>query len=307
MTRRFFPVLMAVIMCVFCGCRAIGAPEETAVSSAVSETTVPEFPAEVGNITLSQNAETIVSLSPAVTEIICELGGEERLIGVGQYCDYPESVKTLPLCGSAANPDFAAIKSLSPDLLVTQSPIAKKDVTDLSLAGTQVLILTSPKTIEQFYGEYEDIAKALYGNLEYAEKAEAATAPIKNAINAVNGDGGGYICYITDTYDTAPDGTFATEILSLFGENIGGGVIIPAFMAQKDEEGNIITPESEILKQGTVIFLPEYLESLADSDSDGVNDFEGAAEVVVIPESLYMQTERPSGRIIELVEFLRKA
>jgi ABC-type Fe3+-hydroxamate transport system substrate-binding protein len=294
-------------MCILCGCRAIGAPEETTISVTVPETTVAQFPAQVGNITLSENAERVVSLSPAVVEIICELGAEARLVGVGQYCDYPESVKTLPVCGSAANPDFAAIKALEPDLLITQSPIAKKDVTLLNNSGIEVLILQSPKTIDEFYAEYEDIAKALYGNTLYEEKAETAILPIKEAFSGINNNFGDYILYVTENYDTAPDSIFAAEILNNFGENIGGGKVIPSFMTEKDEDGNRVTPENEILRSGTVIYLPEYLESLADSDNDGVSDFEDAAEVIVIPETLFMQTERPSGRIVGLIEFLEGA
>jgi iron complex transport system substrate-binding protein len=307
MTRRILPVLFAIIVCICCGCRAIGTPEVTSVPSETIETAPPEFPAEVGNTTLLKNSDIIVSLSPAVTEIICELGGEGRLIGVGEYCDYPASIQSLPRCGSAANPDFGAIKTLAPDLLITQSPIAKKDVTDLSAAGIEVLILRTPKTIDEFYAEYDDIAKALYGNTLYKEKADAATKPIKEAFSGINRNYGSYICYVTDTYITAENGTFTTEILNKFGENTGGGRIIPAFMAETDDEGNIITPESEILREGTTIFLPEYLAALSDSDEDGIGDFEGSGEVVVIPEDLYTQTERPSGRIVGLLDFLNNA
>jgi iron complex transport system substrate-binding protein len=307
MTRRILPVLFVILVFAVCGCRAIGTPVVTSVPTVTSETTPPEFPAEVGNTTLLKNSDIIVSLSPAVTEIICELGGESRLVGIGEYCDFPESIKSLPRCGSAANPDFAAIKELTPDLLITQSPIAKKDVTDLSAAGIEVLILQSPKTIDEFYTEYDDIAKALYGNTLYKEKSDAATKPIKEAFSSINSKTGDYICYVTDTYITTENGTFAAQVLDKFGSNIGGGRIIPAFMAQKDDEGNIITPESELLREGTTIFLPEYLSSLSDSDEDGVGDFEGSGEVIVIPEDLYSQTERPSGRIVELLDFLNRA
>ena len=38
----------------------------------------------------------IVSLAPALTEIVCKLGGEKYLVGRCGACDYPESVKKLP-------------------------------------------------------------------------------------------------------------------------------------------------------------------------------------------------------------------
>ena len=41
----------------------------------------------------------VVSLSPALTELICHLGREARLIARSTACDWPESVKALPTAG----------------------------------------------------------------------------------------------------------------------------------------------------------------------------------------------------------------
>ncbi|MEJ7778478.1 MAG: cobalamin-binding protein [Daejeonella sp.] len=43
----------------------------------------------------------IISLLPAATEIIYALGLEGKLVGRSHECDYPESVKDLPVCSSA--------------------------------------------------------------------------------------------------------------------------------------------------------------------------------------------------------------
>ena len=40
----------------------------------------------------------IVSLLPAATEIVCALGFRDQLVGRSHECDYPESVKALPVC-----------------------------------------------------------------------------------------------------------------------------------------------------------------------------------------------------------------
>ena len=39
----------------------------------------------------------IVSLLPSSTEIVCKLGFRENLVGVSHECDYPISVKDLPI------------------------------------------------------------------------------------------------------------------------------------------------------------------------------------------------------------------
>src|SRR5476651_869225 len=47
----------------------------------------------------------IVSLLPSATEIVCALGLEASLVGRSHECDYPESIKHLPVCSEANFPD----------------------------------------------------------------------------------------------------------------------------------------------------------------------------------------------------------
>jgi iron complex transport system substrate-binding protein len=88
----------------------------------------------------------IISLLPAATEIVCALGLEEQLIGRSHECDFPESVKALPVCSSAKfisgsdsleidrqvkeilsdalsiyTIDKELIRSLNPDVIITQA------------------------------------------------------------------------------------------------------------------------------------------------------------------------------------------
>ncbi len=48
--------------------------------------------------------QRIVSLIASATEIVCALGCESRLVGRSHECDYPESVRRLPVC---TTPKFA--------------------------------------------------------------------------------------------------------------------------------------------------------------------------------------------------------
>ncbi len=47
----------------------------------------------------------IISLLPAATEIVCALGLEANLVGRSHECDYPESIRHLPVCTEANIPD----------------------------------------------------------------------------------------------------------------------------------------------------------------------------------------------------------
>jgi len=60
----------------------------------------------------------IVSLAPNLTEILYDLGVENRIAAVTDYCDYPPGAGTKPKIGGFANPSLEAIVSLRPDWVV---------------------------------------------------------------------------------------------------------------------------------------------------------------------------------------------
>jgi iron complex transport system substrate-binding protein len=60
----------------------------------------------------------IVSLAPNLTEILYDLGVENRIVAVTDYCDYPPGARIKPKIGGFANPSLEAIVSLRPDWVV---------------------------------------------------------------------------------------------------------------------------------------------------------------------------------------------
>jgi iron complex transport system substrate-binding protein len=67
---------------------------------------------------VAASPERIVSLAPNVTEILYDLGVENRIVAVTDYCDYPPGARTKPKVGGFANPSLEAIVSLRPDWVV---------------------------------------------------------------------------------------------------------------------------------------------------------------------------------------------
>lgn len=62
---------------------------------------------------------SIISLVPAVTEMLFEIGAGEAVTAVSRYDTFPRSVRTLPKVGGLLDPDYEAIVRLGPDLVVT--------------------------------------------------------------------------------------------------------------------------------------------------------------------------------------------
>jgi iron complex transport system substrate-binding protein len=60
----------------------------------------------------------IVSLVPALTEMLFALGAGPRVVAVSSYDEFPPEVKSLPRVGALLDPDMERILALRPDLVV---------------------------------------------------------------------------------------------------------------------------------------------------------------------------------------------
>lgn len=60
----------------------------------------------------------IVSLVPAITEMLFAMGAGPEVVGVGSYDQYPPDVRALPRVGALLDPDMERILSLRPDVAV---------------------------------------------------------------------------------------------------------------------------------------------------------------------------------------------
>lgn len=71
------------------------------------------------NPAIDPDAPTIVSLTPAITQMLIDMGKGEQIIGVAEHDD---ASMGLPVCGSYNKPVIARIVALKPDLVLTESP-----------------------------------------------------------------------------------------------------------------------------------------------------------------------------------------
>jgi iron complex transport system substrate-binding protein len=87
----------------------------------------------------SNRPERIVSLVPAVTEMVFALGAGPQVVGVSSFDQYPPDVATRPKVGGLIDPDIERILSLRPDLVIvyaTQTDLR----TQLERVGIQMFL-----------------------------------------------------------------------------------------------------------------------------------------------------------------------
>jgi iron complex transport system substrate-binding protein len=140
------------------------------------------------------SSKKIISLLPAATEIVCALGLEENLVGRSHECDFPASVKQLPICSEANIPDNLSsaaidikvkelltdalsvytvkrdvIKQLAPDVVITQAQcevcaVSLKEVEEALenyLDKESTIISLQPDSLDAIFNNIREVAAVL--------------------------------------------------------------------------------------------------------------------------------------------------
>ncbi len=121
----------------------------------------------------------IVSHLPSLTEIVYALGAGDRIVGVSDFCTYPEEVNDKPRVGGRINPNIEAVLGLRPDLVLlmeNQRDLAAK----LKRLGLSVMVLKS----ESVSGVFDGIDR-IGKRLDLEESAQRLKERIHRELDAV--------------------------------------------------------------------------------------------------------------------------
>ena len=292
---KFKRIVCVALLCagVLCGCdKNDNIPSEIVVSgNNDSDDEIKPFPAESCGVTLEKAAEKVVSLSPATTEIVCEMGFGDRLCAVSDYCDYPESL-SKPKVGSTENPDIDAIIELEPDVVFTLSLLSERDKYTLNRAGIEVLTPKNPESIEDYYTMYKEIAAAFYGKTisdpqkgEFKNVAVAGDARKQLEDAAVQAAQTESFVYINEMMTLSGNDTFAGAVLGLCGENLC------------DKSGYVMPEECGEVVPKYIIADDKLSEDKLKKDTTISKMLSGGAKIIYITSS-YL--ERPTARTAEV-------
>ncbi len=300
-TKRIIPLLISVCL-LLSGCDIrMETPETTedalpAVAtteiSAEPDAEPQPFPVIINDITIEKAPERVASLSPSLTEIIFEMGYGDKLVGKGSYCDYPEETALITDIGRPSKPDINAIISLSPEVLFTATAIPLKDQYKLEENGIKTVYIPYPENMVQFEKIYNAVGLIFEGKFDGEAAGEKGFSPVSEALASSAHSIGSFI-YITEGLTVATGDTFEHSVLSAFGENIG-------------EPGSDYGYDKEYLLE----FQPELI-FLNDNYTidDLLADDTYSQLTAVVNGNVYninnMYFERPSGRITELIEFIK--
>ena len=125
----------------------------------------------------------IVSLSPAMTEILFSIGAGDQIVGVTTFCDFPEHAKRLPKVGDFSHPSIERIIGLKPDLVIINLPEQGRIKKELDKLGIKTFV-SSPASLFELYSELS----VLGAELGRQKAADSLISYMKQNLQAVTPD-----------------------------------------------------------------------------------------------------------------------
>ena len=113
----------------------------------------------------------IVSLAPSLTETLYALGADSLLVGISQFCAWPDSVSKKPVVGGYLDPSIEQIISRSPDLILVLREHRSLQSTFIK-AGLRSLMVTN-STLDELLASFDTIG-ALTHTQPRADSIKAA-------------------------------------------------------------------------------------------------------------------------------------
>src|SRR6201992_2194362 len=90
-------------------------------------------------------AARIVCLVPSITELLCDLGLSEQLVGRTGFCIHPwETVKTIPKVGGTKDLKFDKIRGLEPTHVVVNVDENRKEDAEALAKFVPNVVVTHP-------------------------------------------------------------------------------------------------------------------------------------------------------------------
>ena len=133
------------------------------------------------DVTLAAAPRRIVSLVPSATEIVFALGGDDRLAGVTDYCDFPPAAKNKPRVGEMVNPSLETILTLRPDLVIaTREGNREETFEELARLGIPVFLVEAKRVVDVMV-----VIRRLAELTERTSTAPALVAGLERRIDAV--------------------------------------------------------------------------------------------------------------------------
>jgi iron complex transport system substrate-binding protein len=165
--------------------------------------------------------QKIVSLAPSNTEILFALGLDDKVVGVTEFCNYPQAATTKPKVGGFSTVDIEKVVSLEPDLVLATKIHAKTAIPALEELGLTVIAL-APGYLHNVLNSIILVGKATGQNrqaLELINNLRTRIEAVVDRTQTLAPSQRPRVLYLTwhDPLMTAGIGTLANDVITKAG------------------------------------------------------------------------------------------
>lgn len=167
--------------------------------------------------------QRVVSLSPAVTEIMFALGADDLLVGRTDFCVYPPEATRIESIGGISNLNIEKVLSCNPDLIISGSMVPQKIVKQFEDMGVPLVCVIEKPDFNELYGNISKIGNLVNKGKEADSLTQALVDEMKGiglAFEDIGNDAP--TCYYVVGFGsggnfTAGGNTFINDIITMAG------------------------------------------------------------------------------------------
>jgi len=286
-------------------------PEEPAEVVEPEPEELPSFPLTITDdldreVEIEQLPQRIISLAPSNTEILFALGLEDSVVGVSQYCDYPEAAKSKPRVAGYSTPDVEKVVSMQPDLVLAASIHEKTVLPALESAGLTVIAM-SPKSLDSVLGNITLVGQITGKSKTAAQLVDGLRARIEAVTaktDSLTLEERPRVLYVVwyDPITTMGSETFIDDLIQK-----AGGVNI---FAEEFEESRVVSTEEIVDRNPQVIIVSGMGKVNTQTYNSVKTDPRLSGVDAIVNGHIYPENgiliERPGPRIIDDLEQVAK-
>lgn len=174
-------------------------------------------------LVLDKAPDKVASGSPAITEMIFAIKANDKLVGVTQFCDFPEEAKRIDITGDYNGPSIEKLIEFGANMYITDhiSDDQRKTLEDANI----IVVVLASKNYNDVFSKILLMGQIFNKN----PQADSALIIMKHResviLNSVKGSKSKRVFYEVwhDPLMTSGHGSFIDEMIKMLGsENIAG-------------------------------------------------------------------------------------
>lgn len=183
------------------------------------------YPVSVLNMKIENEPNAVASLSPAITQMLLELGFKDKIVGYSNDC-VAENATDQNRIGTGLEPNLEAIGKVAPEFVFTNVPLAKEQLDKLDAVNVRVMVMPTANDEATIKQRYVDLVTIMGGQFDGDTIGKGMVTEIERQLEFVKSNIAQRQSFL---YIATLDPAIATEdtiqgvVASYIGDNVATG------------------------------------------------------------------------------------